>query len=271
MANGVEENPVLEVRAAERDKIRLRIKELKKNISTQYVEMGEHLSKVLEERLFIDFGFSKFAEYVDKEVDFKQRKALYLVGIFRKFVQEIGLKGEDFSDIDWSKMAQICRVANRENYQEWLDKARKLGIKELTTQVRIELGDEDEEEAEQDLHKFVVHLFAPQLDIVNQAFKKAERVENNSKRNVLFERICMDYLTTDISTEDEALRWYLTHLARAYRVNITAVGASTGTTKAEIVYEEVKRADIEEKEVNGESDHLIKIPDAEGENEVQYE
>jgi len=261
METEIIDKPVTEIRAEERDKIRARIKELKKVISTQYVEMGEHLSKVLEERLFIDFGFSKFGEYVDKEIDFKQRKAMYLVAIFRKFVVELGLKSEEFNDIDWSKMAQLCRVVNRENYKEWFEKARKIGIKDLTTAIRVELGDEDEDDAEQGLHKLIIHLFEPQLDVVNQAFKKAERVQGTNKRNVLLECICMSYLTDEINTEDEALRWYLAHLARSYRVNITATSAATGAEKANVSYSDVKREDIEEKEINDEDIAGLIIPD----------
>ncbi len=76
------------------------------------------------------------------ELFYKASKVYQLDKIYLKFVKELGLKLEDIQDIPVSKLYNMIGVISKENFEDWIVKARELTSQDFNDELRKATGKE---------------------------------------------------------------------------------------------------------------------------------
>jgi hypothetical protein len=121
------------------DQVRRRIAELRDRVAESYYEIGRHLHTVQREALYKLWGFETFSSYVEAEVAFKWRKAMYLMAIYRYYALELSDKQvfELVKSLGVSKAHALIDVINPKNAEVWVEKAKALPVKSLEDEARL--------------------------------------------------------------------------------------------------------------------------------------
>ncbi len=133
------EPEVLGDREVQADLVRKRIIELRDAVASSYFELGRHLYHVQKEALYQLWGYDSFGDYVDGEVTFAWRKAMYLMRIYRYFALELGNKQvfDKVRELGWSKAAALVEVVDAKNVDVWVEKAAVMPVKKLEDEARL--------------------------------------------------------------------------------------------------------------------------------------
>jgi len=189
------------------EKIRGRIQELKTQIEQNFLELAKLLSQVRKERLWKNWGFDSFTEYVEKEVGFSLRKAEYLCRVWEKLacrLQEPERK--KLQVVGWTKAKEI---AKSDEVEKWLEAAPKLSVKELKEKVR-----EGKTEETPKFKQINFKLTEEQYDTVQKALDIASKISDQGKETSpsrLLEMICITFLTDfQHGSEDGLLKFFRT-------------------------------------------------------------
>jgi len=114
--------------------------QLKNVVGGAFIVMGQRLKEIKEKELFHflgDGGYDTFESYLGSpELQFDRRKAYYLIQIYSTFCENLNIKQEDISGIYWTTLRQILPIVNKENHQEWIEKARTLSRTDLDLEIR---------------------------------------------------------------------------------------------------------------------------------------
>lgn len=120
------------------------------NLQFNFISICQLLYQAQKLRRYESWGYTSFKEYAQKELGFKYGKAKALVNLW----QHIGSKDREMFDklmsVGWDKANEISRVVNRENVDEWVDKAKILSADDLKREVKgyiLALVPRDSEEA----------------------------------------------------------------------------------------------------------------------------
>lgn len=208
--------------------LRKRALQLKKVVDLSYLEFGAILWNVKNFEAYVEWGYETFAEYVNNELDFRERKAHYLSSIWDK-IKELDINPADLEGVPWSKMAVVSSVMDHGNYEEWLTKARELSRPELKQEVKEERTGEEQEES----HRLQFTLMGDQYDNVEEALDVAEDIAQSDKQGHLLDLICTEFLASNLGETSQDLQWVIGHVARNFDVNIIAADDST--------FEEIKQ------------------------------
>lgn len=135
----------------EADRIRVRVIQLRDEMSQGYFEMGALLHRISVKGLYTQWRkpdgktYEHFREYVEHEVDFAFRKAKHLMSIWWWFAEELGdpAVAEKVKAIGWTKAAALVGVVDGKNVDKWVEKAKNLGVKELGEETRMALEKAD--------------------------------------------------------------------------------------------------------------------------------
>ena len=125
-------DPILDKRAEE---VREALLQVRKDINKNYVKLVQLCYEAWKERYYKKWGYSSFVEFVETELGLRWRRVYYFLNI-AKAVENLGLKWEEIQEIGWKKASEIAPVLKLENAREWLEKAKKLGYRELHEEVR---------------------------------------------------------------------------------------------------------------------------------------
>lgn len=126
------------------DKLRRRVVELRTQLTEGYFEMGAILYRIQKESLYTLYigpggkPYDRFEYYVEHEVDFAFRKAKYLMSIWWWFAHEVG-DPEVFAkvkEVGWQKAAYLAQIVDSKNVDQWVEKAKKLSIRDLNAETR---------------------------------------------------------------------------------------------------------------------------------------
>jgi len=161
-----------------------RVSDRVKHIGVQYLKLGQDLFLIYNLQLYkkLDKDYQSYGEYVVKELGFSEDMGNKLRRLWKKYVKNLNLKQDDFEGIGFTKALKLMPIVNKDNVQDWLDKARNKSGKEL---------DKDIEEVKKKIPKFksvdisYVEAKAPEL-ISNRPIETAEQqkvfnIENNPK------------------------------------------------------------------------------------------
>jgi hypothetical protein len=139
--------PMSPEKFAESKKIRTRVLKLRDDLAVGYFEMGRLLFRVSKDHTYRHWNgpdgkpYENFKDYVEKEVEFKFRKARYLVSIWRWLAEDLDNPEitEKVLQLGWTKAAMLVGLVNAKNVDKWIEKARGMGIKELSDARRMAL------------------------------------------------------------------------------------------------------------------------------------
>lgn len=138
-----EAQPVVELDASERDDFAMssddhrdQIMKCVSNLQLNFISICQLLFQAQKLRRYESWGYTSFKEYAQKELGFKYGKAKALVNLW----MHIGSKDREMFDklmsVGWDKANEISRVVNRENVDEWVDKAKILSADDLKREVK---------------------------------------------------------------------------------------------------------------------------------------
>lgn len=192
------------------DKIRERLKALKKVVDLSYFEMGRWLYVVQDRRSFAVWKYESFGEYVETELGFKERKGAYLISIWKAFSM-LGLSEEDLDGLDWSHAKEIARLKDPVEARAFIDKVKKgMGVRQLSKS--ISGGGEAPEGAEAQ-KKIVLVLMGDQIPNVEQALARAQTLSGSDKVGNAVDLICTDFLAGN-AVGDTPVDWLVGFLKR---------------------------------------------------------
>lgn len=126
------------------DQVRVRVIQLRDQMSDGYFEMGRLLHRVSRQGLYTQWRspngkrYETFREYIEHEVEFAFRKAKHLMSIWWWFAEELKDPSlpEKVKVIGWTKAAMLVGVANKNNADAWIQKAKDLSATQLGDETR---------------------------------------------------------------------------------------------------------------------------------------
>lgn len=186
------------VMTAEPDQLRAELHMEHDKVDFHYFRMGAMLDRVQSGKLWKGWGFETFNSFVEQELGFKPRKALYLIQIFNDLL-EAGVPWEVVKDVSWPRLKEISGVITKENAAEWVERAKTLTILQLQEVVAAhKTGTLTKSGTEPEASKttsvsFKVHV--DQKETIHQAVAKAKQEAGTEFDGVALEAICLNYLS----------------------------------------------------------------------------
>lgn len=169
------------------------------NIDNTYFAIGGIMARIHEESWWKDAGFESFKEYVEEECGQSYRTTMYWVAIYNDLIKA-GVPFEAVDDIGWSKLKEISGMLTPENYEEWLQRAREMSLKQLMEYVKaMKSGGSNDNDGEgvntghNDVKNVTFKLHEDQQTSVNAAVQNAMEKLGTEYPAVAITHICDGY------------------------------------------------------------------------------
>ena len=195
------------------------LKEMAKRVDETYTDMGRHLYNVYYGDYWESWGFEDFEEYCMAELGFAERKAKYLMAIWKRMLVDLGVARKKLERIGWTKLSKIVNVVDEKTVESWLDRARTLKVSDLEKAVKKYKGDSD---ADEDYTSINFKLAAAQAENVEAAMAVAEAEAGSDKRGHLLDLICTEFQAGHMDPSKK-LAWVLKQVQRTYGVKVVAL------------------------------------------------
>jgi hypothetical protein len=244
------------------EEIRDDIRNRAEHIDQEYLHLGKDLYVAKHCEHYLKWGFTTWRDYIGSEPGLSVKKDERLRKVWKSLVKGLGLTPKDLLSVGFSKASLLSRdgLLSRENYRDWLDKARKTSSRDLEKAVKAALSpitsttverDEIDEEGVPTGKKVKVKvvttddgtdfelasfsLSEEQRDIVEEAIGKAELLAESSKRGHLLSLICTDFLAGNLGSDPKErtrLKFHLRNLEEAFGVKVMALPEGDEATTA---------------------------------------
>lgn len=201
--------------------VRKKVKVLVQNVDESYMDLGRLLFRVHAGHYWSDWGFEDFGAYVAEELGFEERKAKYLLAIWKRFRVDLGVPASKLKRIGWSKAKELLPVVDEKNYEEWLDKARTMKVRDLQKAVQKKRGKKTGSEGET-FHSLNLKFSDDQWSNVETAMEQAASEADSDKKGHLIDLICTEYLSGKIPA-GKKLPWMLKNIERSFGVEVIAI------------------------------------------------
>lgn len=130
------------------DAVRVRVRQLRDQMSDGYFEIGRLLHRVNRQGLWTHWRqpdgkpYESFKHYIELEVEFAFRKAKHLMSIWWWFAEEVKDPSlpEKVREIGWTKAAMLVGVVNARNADTWIAKAKQLNATQLSDEAKKALA-----------------------------------------------------------------------------------------------------------------------------------
>lgn len=199
--------------------VRKKVLSLTKTVDESYVEMSRLLFKVHAGSYWSDWGHESFEDYVKEELGFEERKAKYLVAIWKRLRVDLNVSRKKLERLGWTKAKEILRVVDEKNIDDWLDKAYSMKVSELQKAVKKRLGKKG---ADEDFHTVNFKLSTEQYENVEEAIEQAKIEADTDKRGHAFDVICTEWKAGKLKPT-EKLPWILKQIERVFGVKLIAL------------------------------------------------
>lgn len=167
------------------------------NVDYNYLKVGGVLSRIQEEKWWMEWGKISFNEFVTTSLAYKPRKALYLISIYNDLV-DCGVPHTKFEGLPWTILKEISSVVTKENVDEWVKYAKTLTLLQLQeTVAKHKAGTLDKSSVEAEPSTTVSMSFkvhTDQKETIEQALDKAKHEAGTEFPGVALEAICLHYL-----------------------------------------------------------------------------
>lgn len=226
-------------------KIRKRIKQLAEKIQDSYWELSELVARVHNERIFKQWGFKKFSDWVQTEFDVGRRKAYYFVQIQNYFRTQLknelpeanyNAAVEVAKSIGWNKALVLAteQVLTKDNVEDVLIKAQDMSYDVLKNECKAlkknMSKEQQEESAENNTMKMVRKSYqfttAQEVDL-NRALERAKSsMREGAKDSSAMALICAEYVGMN---PEGSLEEKLSNFERLLGVNLIACDQECST------------------------------------------
>lgn len=178
-------------------------------------ELGRLLGDVSRDGLYEAWGFKTFEEYVESDLGFARRKAMYLIAIYDK-ASELKIPEDRIEEVGWTKGREILRfVETDEQFEEWADRAVTMSVSKLLELLKLEFkgkapskkgkdgeGNDTYEHDGEVFHVLEIPLAEDQYENVKQAIDRAKEIAGSDKVGHILDMICLDWLSQNSSVTD---------------------------------------------------------------------
>jgi hypothetical protein len=118
------------------DAVRERIQILKRVAEQSLILLARELWEVYHNKLYLQWGFETYDDFVRTEVGYTKSYARQLRRIFKIFVLKCDKRPNDLLDLTPAKAQVLLPYVNRGNVDHWLKKARELDYGALVIDVQ---------------------------------------------------------------------------------------------------------------------------------------
>lgn len=153
---------------------------------------GELLYEIHKKDFWRDWGYPTFDDYISRELEFKTRKAYYLIGLYEKFVVELGLPLETLAKVPWSKAKEIVSIITKENAEEMIRKISVLSLEDIKAYVKLAKGGKPKNN---EIVSKSFKMTKEQSETVETALRVAGDLTGSTLPGQLLELICADFLS----------------------------------------------------------------------------
>lgn len=175
--------------------------------------------------MYTTWGFASWKEYVEKELDFQQRKAEYHTSV-GKWFKNMPPNAQDWArGLGFSKVRLITGIVTPENIAEWRQKLDGKSFREIEDMMkgaRDESGgkskDGDDDESENKLKNVNLKFFPEQHVNFTRATDIAKGMAESDKISHAVDLICTDFLATNGGIE--TVQDYLKKVEKATGVRL---------------------------------------------------
>lgn len=161
--------------------------------STNSFELGAVLLEVRNRALFPDG--TDFKTWVADELEYKYRKAAYLIEIYSK-AQQLGLKWDNVKHLGWSKLAKLSGVLTEENHEKVLEDVVDMKLIEVEAYVKNMKAGDTKPAAPTGLTKWSAQLSDEQHELVAAAMEHAMSAGNVETHGMALEYVSQHYLSS---------------------------------------------------------------------------
>lgn len=201
---------------------RAEVLRLKESLEENYFHLGAVLNQIVHEKWYSAFwGYSTFKEYVQQEVGFGYRKAMYLANIYATLVAA-GITWEAVRSIGWGKMREMVGVLTRENVHDWIDKAHRMTALQLAEEAKRARLTVEHEGSVSVVTVKNFRLRDAQIQNVDQALSMAKEIGHVETPGEALDLICSDFLINHVDGSRGDLEFILGRIADLFNVEITA-------------------------------------------------
>ena len=242
-----------------RDDVRRTILALRDKADESYWELAIALEECYEKAYYTAWGFARWQDYVEEELDWHIRKAQYLVRLQQWFNKMPDNIQKWVQGLGWTKARLLMNVVTVENAGEWRNKVAGKTVSEIEKLLKAERqltgGGEGSDAGgesggpEEKPTKKSFSLFPAQMANVNQAIEKAGEVAESDKEGHCLDLICTDYLAGNAGVDD--FKSYFEAIERATGLAVVAYSRSDDALVfgGDFVDEMVARAEAESGEL----------------------
>ena len=192
-----------------KDDTRSKIKSLIEQIEKTWVDISILLADVYEKEKYKEWGFEKFEDYTQEELNLEYRSAMYRVQL-GKAINELGLDKERIKNVGWTKIKEILPLLREEVDEKTIDalldhasKKSVRALKDFVKRAKEEVIAGDNIETVKKV-KVTFQFIQDQWDIVSQALDRAMELANTDNKALALEYICGEWLESDNPNLPEA-------------------------------------------------------------------
>jgi hypothetical protein len=249
--------------------LRQKVIEAKETVDVARWLLAEGLYGVHDVAAFSHWGYPSWESYVDNEVGVTVRTAQYLTAMYHYFTVDIvedvrkldfdnkvRLDAEDIQDhiikevrsLGWTKAKSLVGVVNRENYEEWLEKAREMTSKDLNKATKAFLKGDANPGPSEKFKRWGAPLALEQHETVVGAVEMAKEITGSDKPGNCITLICQEFTASNMSMEkgDRSYSAYLNKTGAQLGVRLIAVDKDTGKiVHNKKLYEELSGNSVE--------------------------
>lgn len=114
-----------------------KIVELKKEIESNFIKLGGYLKLVKDEKLYKEKGCITFEEYIAMpELSFNRSTVYAIIGVYEDFFMSNQSDIDEFLEIGYSKLNRIRQFKDKEDFEEWVYKAKTLSLSDLGLEIK---------------------------------------------------------------------------------------------------------------------------------------
>lgn len=160
------------------------------SVDFSYFKLGGVLSTI-QSNGWWESESSTFKAFIKDHIGMHYRKAMYMINIYDGLV-EADIPWAKVSGLGWTKLKELAGIINKDNVDEWVEKAKSMNTLSLIAAVKAYKNDEDESTDGVSTITFKVH--PDQKESILQAIEQALGEANTEFTGVALEAICLNYL-----------------------------------------------------------------------------
>lgn len=197
------------------NELRKRIKAVAEEMQGSEMNLALLLEQASIRKLYKDWGYDSFEEYVSDDLGMDGRKCYYLISIVEQF-RKSNTPIEVLERIGWTKSRAIAPMLTGPDGPKWVERAGRTPRSELEKQVQEAKGGEV-------FHTMHFRLAEEQFEVVQEALAVAKIKAKSDKPGHLLTCLAMDFLSNITDERGQALEWWVKKLEQVYSARVFIV------------------------------------------------